>query len=47
MSSLTLDSFKYDREKGLSMFVQDRQTEISLEKFEKGDDDGVTVRTFD
>jgi hypothetical protein len=42
-----MDSFKYDQEKGLSMFVRDRQTEIALETFEKGDDDELPDQTSD
>jgi hypothetical protein len=34
-----MDSFKYDKEKGLSMYAPDRQTNEPIQEFEKEDDD--------
>ena len=38
-----MDSFKYEKEKGLSMFAQDRQREEPIEAFEK-EEDGQDVK---
>jgi hypothetical protein len=34
-----MDSFKYDQDKGLSMFVPDQQKEVPVETFEKDEDE--------
>ena len=37
-----MDSFKYEQGKGLSMFLQDRQTKELVEKFEGNEDEDDT-----
>jgi hypothetical protein len=37
-----MDSFKYEQDKGLSMFSHDRQTKELVEKFEGNEDEDDT-----
>lgn len=36
-----MDSFKYEEGKGLSMFLQDQQTDEPIESFENDDENDV------